>query len=116
MWLEIYGLDIYAKAAVLINADGFVEITEMDITADFTDIKAHLDNLLGGGNFGESINNLLNVMGGYIWDQVGPLQLCTQLIFKLILFSLKGFFFHSLMKSSSMYSMMLSVVALLLIS
>ena len=70
MWLEIYGLDIYAKAAVLINAEGFVEITEMDLTADLTDIKMHLDNLLGGGNFGESINNLLNVVGGYIWDQV----------------------------------------------
>jgi len=70
MWLEIYGLDLYAKAAVLINADGFVEITEIDLTADFTDIKIHLDNLLGGGNFGESVNNLLNVLGGYIWDQV----------------------------------------------
>ena len=70
MWLEILGLDVYAKAAVLINADGFIEVTEMDITADFTDIKIHLDNLLGGGNFGESINNLLNVLGGYIWDQV----------------------------------------------
>ena len=70
MWLEIYGLDIYAKAAVLINAEGFAEITEMDLTADLTDIKMHLDNLLGGGNFGESINNLLNVVGGYIWDQV----------------------------------------------
>ena len=69
MWLEIYGLDLYAKAAVLINAEGFVEITEMDITADFTDIKIHLDNLLGGGAFGESINNLLNVLGVYIWDQ-----------------------------------------------
>ena len=34
------------------------------------DIKMHLDNLLGGGNFGESVNNLLNVVGGYIWDQV----------------------------------------------
>ena len=73
MWLEILGLDVYAKAAVLINAEGFVEVTEMDITADFTDIKMHLDNLLGGGNFGESINNLLNVLGGYIWDQVSAI-------------------------------------------
>merc|ERR1712083_554543 len=70
MWLEIYGLNLYAKAAVLINADGFVEITEIDLTADFTDINVHLDNLLGGGNFGESVNNLLNLLGDYIWDQL----------------------------------------------
>merc|ERR1712215_216771 len=66
MWLEIYGLDAYAKASVLINEEGIIEVTSMDITADFTDIKMHLDNLLGGGPFGESINNLLNVMGVYI--------------------------------------------------
>ena len=70
MMLEIFGLDLYAKAGLLINTEGFIEVTQMDITADFTDIKIHLDNLLGGGNFGESINNLLNVMGVYIWDQV----------------------------------------------
>ena len=71
MWLEVYGLDAYAKASVIINEEGIIEVTSMDITADFTDIKMHLDNLLGGGPFGESINNLLNVMGVYIWDQVG---------------------------------------------
>merc|ERR1712107_939586 len=53
-----------------INADGFVEITEMDIAADFTDIAVHLDNLVGGGNFGETINNILNLLGPMIWDLV----------------------------------------------
>merc|ERR1712203_72858 len=38
MYLELFGVTLHAKAAVLINADGFVEITEMDIAADFTDI------------------------------------------------------------------------------
>merc|ERR1712080_173974 len=41
-----------------------------DLTADFNSIKLHLDNLMGGGNFGEAINNLLNALGGYIWDQL----------------------------------------------
>merc|ERR1712117_504994 len=35
MYLELFGVTLHAKAAVLINADGFVEITEMDIAADF---------------------------------------------------------------------------------
>ena len=70
MWLEIYGLDLYAKAGVLINAEGFIEVTQMDITADFTDIKMHLDDWIGGGDYGETINNLLNVIAVHIWDQV----------------------------------------------
>ena len=40
------------------------------LSANFTDIRAHLDNLLGGGNFGESVNNLLNLLGDFIWDAV----------------------------------------------
>jgi len=59
MYLELFGVTLHAKAAVLINAEGFVEITEMDIAADFDDIAIHLDDLVGGGNFGETINNPL---------------------------------------------------------
>merc|ERR1711973_641035 len=70
VYLELYGVTLHAKAAVLVNADGFVEITEMDIAADFTDIAVHLDNLVGGGNFGETINNILNLLGPMIWDLV----------------------------------------------
>jgi len=92
MYLEIFGLDLYAKASVLINADGFLTITEMDITADFTDIKIHLDNLLGGGNFGESINNLLNVLGGFIWDQVKEIlfPLLDEVLLKVLNDALSG--------------------------
>lgn len=70
IWLEIYDLDIHAKAAVILNTEGYVEITEMELSANFSSIKTHLDNLLGGGNFGESVNNLLNLLGDYIWDLV----------------------------------------------
>ena len=86
-YFQIYGLDLFAKAAVLINAEGFVEVgsselhlkvrnlvsaqvTEMDITAAFTEIKMHLDGLLGEGNLGETINNILNLLGPMIWDLV----------------------------------------------
>merc|ERR1719192_550943 len=70
IWLEIYDLDLFASAAVLINEQGFVRVTQMDVSANFTSIKIHLDNLLGGGNFGESVNNLLNLLGDYIWEQL----------------------------------------------
>ena len=70
IWLEIYDLDLYASAGVLINEDGYVKVTSMVVSAELSSIKVHLDNLLGGGNFGESVNNLLNLLGDYIWDQV----------------------------------------------
>jgi len=70
MWLELYNLVLYAKASVTLNAEGYIQVTSMDITADFTGIKLHLDNLMGGGSFGDAINNLLNLLGDYIWDQL----------------------------------------------
>jgi len=70
MWLEIHGLDLIAAASIMINEEGFVEIVDMNLDAKFTEIKIHLDNLLGGGNFGETINNMLNLLGGFIWDQL----------------------------------------------
>lgn len=42
----------------------------MELSADFTDIKMHLDDLVGGDNFGETINNLLNLLAPMIWDLV----------------------------------------------
>ena len=42
----------------------------MKLSADFEGIKLHLDNLMGGGNFGEAINNLLNALGDFIWDKL----------------------------------------------
>jgi len=70
MWLEIYELDLYAKAAVVINEEGFLQANQMKISANFTSIKTHLDGLMDGGNFGDSINNLLNLLGDFIWDFV----------------------------------------------
>merc|ERR1739842_42368 len=43
---------------------------DMELSADFTDIMVHLDNLVGGDNFGETINNLLNLLAPMIWDLV----------------------------------------------
>ena len=43
---------------------------DLALGADFTDIKLHLDGLLGGGDFGEAINNLLSALGPMIWDLV----------------------------------------------
>merc|ERR1712066_1097413 len=57
IWLEIYDLDLSASAAVVINEQGFVKVTTMTLSAAFSSIKIHLENLL-------------NLLGDYIWDQL----------------------------------------------
>merc|ERR1712215_13388 len=70
MFLELWDLVLKAEAAIKINEQGYVEVTTMDITAEFDHLKIHLDNLVGGGDFGEVINDALNIMGGFIWGEV----------------------------------------------
>ena len=70
MWLKINGLDLYAKGAVVVNATGFIIVPKMNITSNYTDIKLDVEPMLGTGSHGEIIDNLLNVIGINIWDQV----------------------------------------------
>jgi len=67
-YIEITGLDISANPGIIIDADGYLQVTELELNAGFQGIKLHLDNLLGGGDFGETINNLLSVLAPQLWD------------------------------------------------
>merc|ERR1712110_936124 len=51
-----------------LDAGGFLQVTELELGADFQGISLHLDNLLGGGDFGETINNLLSALAPQLWD------------------------------------------------
>lgn len=70
MYVELSQLDIKANAGLNINQEGFLQVTTLDLDADFQGIQLHLDNLLGGENFGEVINSLLNTFAPMLWDQV----------------------------------------------
>ena len=70
MYVELSQLDIKAQAGLTINQGGFLQVTSLDLDADFQGIVLHLDNLLGGENFGEAINGLLNAFAPMLWDQV----------------------------------------------
>jgi hypothetical protein len=69
--LELSNLDITATASLSINAEGYLQITDngLKLAATFGHIDLYLDNLLGGGGFGEVINQLLSALGPTIWDQ-----------------------------------------------
>ena len=70
MYIELTGLTLNANPGIKIDTEGYMQVTSLALGADFEGIVLHLDNLLGGGDFGETINNLLSVLGPQIWDLV----------------------------------------------
>ena len=43
---------------------------QLALSAEFNDIKIHFENLLGGDALGDTLNNLLSILGTDIWDLV----------------------------------------------
>ena len=70
MYTELIELSITANAGIKVNEEGYVVVSGLELGLDFSSIVIHLDNLLGGGDFGETINNLLSALGPLIWDAV----------------------------------------------
>ena len=70
MLLELNELSIDVQGGLLITADGFLQVSGLEMDANFQSANLHLDNLLGGGDFGENINNLLTALAPTIWNEV----------------------------------------------
>ena len=56
MWLDVYDLNIYVNSTIMVNTAGFIAITEIEISAEWTEIKMHLDNIIG--IIGELLENV----------------------------------------------------------
>ena len=74
MYLELNELSLDAQGGLLITADGFLQVTGLKMDAKFQSAVLHLDNLLGGGDFGENINNLLTALAPSIWNEVSKIS------------------------------------------
>ena len=96
MFLELNELSIDVQGGLLITADGFLQVSDLEMDASFQSANLHLDNLLGGGDFGENINNLLTALAPTIWNEVRPLEIQIfplQLFFKRFYFQFKDLVF-----------------------
>ena len=51
----------------------------LDIDATFSKIEVHFDNLVGGGDFGEVINQIISMLGNTIWEMVALVQIYSAL-------------------------------------
>merc|ERR1711997_885902 len=69
MYIELSGLTIKGAAGVTIDGEGKVQITGLTLGADFEGAVIYLDNLVGGGDFGDVVNQLLSALAPTIWDQ-----------------------------------------------
>jgi len=69
MLLELNELSIDVQGGLLITADGFLQVSGLEMDANFQSANLHLDNLLGGEDFGENINNLLTAFAPAIWNE-----------------------------------------------
>ena len=74
MLLELNELSIDVQGGLLITADGFLQVSGLEMDANFQSANLHLDNLLGGEDFGENINNLLTAFAPAIWNEVLEIQ------------------------------------------
>ena len=75
MLLELNELSIDVQGGLLITADGFLQVSGLEMDANFQSANLHLDNLLGGEDFGENINNLLTAFAPAIWNEVLEIQI-----------------------------------------
>jgi len=105
MWVEIHDLDLTGRAAVLINAEGFLEVAELTLDAEFSSIHVNFTNLLGDGNLGESLQNIINLMGGFIWDQLKDflLPLIDDLLIKVLDDAFEGCSIQELIENGSCF-------------
>ena len=89
MFLELNELSIDVQGGLLITADGFLQVSDLEMDASFQSANLHLDNLLGGEDFGENINNLLTAFAPAIWNEVLEIQISDFHILKTNFLSLQ---------------------------
>lgn len=70
MYVILNELLVGGKAGVTLDTEGYLQVYELTLDATFDSIDIHFDNLVGGGNFGEVINQVLSLLGPQIWDLV----------------------------------------------
>ncbi|XP_076363897.1 uncharacterized protein LOC143253627 isoform X2 [Tachypleus tridentatus] len=71
--IQIDNLDIYLDGGLTVTTDGYLQLADnMAVSIDFSKVSIKLENILGGGSFGDVINALLSSVGKIIFDKFKP--------------------------------------------
>lgn len=72
--VEVFDLVMLGGGDLDLDASGqYLQMTSLLMDTNFTTLAVNFENLLGGGDFGETINAILSQLGASIFDQVKPL-------------------------------------------
>jgi len=70
--VQIVDLTVTGNAALTITADGHLKMNDFGLDIGFGSIFVNFENLLGGGNLGQVVNGLINVLGKTLFDKFKP--------------------------------------------
>jgi len=70
--VQLVDLVASGSAALTITTDGHLQATEFDVNPSFGGIAVNLENILGGGNLGQVVNGVVNMLGKTLFDKFQP--------------------------------------------
>lgn len=68
--LQVNDLKIKGKAAIGIQNMKQVQLTDFQADVSFSQVQIYLENIVGGGNLGDLVNTLLNMLGKLVYDKL----------------------------------------------
>jgi len=70
--VQLVDLAATGSAALTITADGHLQANAFDVDPSFGSIFVNLENILGGGNLGQVVNGVVNMLGKTLFDKFKP--------------------------------------------
>jgi len=70
--VQVVDLTATGSAALSVTADGHLQMGEFSLDIGFGGVFVNLENILGGGNLGQVVNGLINLLGKRLFDIFRP--------------------------------------------
>jgi len=70
--VQVVDLTAIGSAALSITADGHLKMNDFSLDIGFGSVFVNLQNILGGGNLGQVVNGVINVIGKSLFDKFKP--------------------------------------------
>lgn len=70
--IELFDLTMMGAGSIAVDDTRHLQLTSLAMDLDFTTIIVDFENIMGGGDFGDTINGILTNLGKTIIDQVKP--------------------------------------------
>ncbi|KAF2355246.1 hemolymph juvenile hormone binding, partial [Trinorchestia longiramus] len=72
-YINIMSIDSIGLGGIMITDDDHLQITELSLELAYDSLDIYFDNFLGGGSFGEEVNEAITVLANTIVQEILPL-------------------------------------------